>query len=99
MPDTRLIVVGAVTAVLVLVVVIGSAAMALGDSFRQMNRARREHDEQDEGQPTPPRPRREPKPRYTPERTRLRWYSPEVIAVLLLTVAAGLWLARLVGSQ
>jgi hypothetical protein len=95
MLSTRLITLGAIAAALVLVIVIGSAALALGDSFKQVHRARKERAEREAESPPPPRPR---KVRYTPERTRLRWYSPEIIAVLLLTLAAGLWLARLVGQ-
>jgi hypothetical protein len=94
MPGSRLIILGVVVAVLVILIVVGSAVLALGDSFRDLHAARKERDE---AAPQPPAPAR-PAARYTPERTRLRWYSPEIIAVLLLTLAAGLWLARLVGQ-
>jgi hypothetical protein len=94
MPETRLIVLGVITAAVVLVIVVGSAVMALGDSFRELHSARRDREERGPRVP-PPSPPRKPA-RYTPARTRLRWYSPEILAVLLLTLAAGLWLARLV---
>ena len=92
MPSGRLALLAIGVCAVVLLLVVGSAIEALRNS---MERTR----------PRTPRPtvkpeaiERQPAPvRYTPARSRLRWYSPEIAAVLLLSLAAGLWLARLVG--
>lgn len=96
---TTLNILGAVAAVLVLLIAGGSGWLALRDGHRDARAARRQRAEQ--RPPTAPQPasRRNERPawaRYTPPRTGLKPYSPEVIAVLLLALAAGLWLARLV---
>lgn len=92
MPGLRFVLLGAAVVLLLLALVVGSAFQALGGSFRQLNQAR---DRTRDGRKAAA-PRRLTPARYTPERTRLRWYSPEIVAVLLLSLAAGLWLARLV---
>jgi hypothetical protein len=95
MPGGRLLLVGGVVALLIVVLVVGTVLQILGNSFRNLNQARdRSRKERDSRPPAVSRP--DPI-RYTPRRTRLRWYSPALIAVLLLSLAAGLWLARLVG--
>lgn len=90
----QLLILGIVVAALVALLVVGVAAQTLGDSFRDLGEAKRKRREREQAQPRPPEPRFDPR-RYTPERTRLRWFSPEIVAVLLLALAAGLWLARL----
>ena len=95
MPDGRLLLVGGVVALLIGVLVVGTVMQVLGDSFRHLNQAR---DKSRESRENGTDPVRRPDPiRHTPRRARLRWYSPELIAVLLFSLAAGLWLARLAG--
>ncbi|HLZ72792.1 MAG TPA: hypothetical protein VKV26_23045 [Dehalococcoidia bacterium] len=98
---TVLNVLGLVVAVLVTLIAGGSAWLALRDSRRDLTEAqRRERERRQE-----PIFKREAVRsridetirRAAPARTRLKPYSPEVIAVILLALAAGLWLARLAG--
>ena len=90
MTGLRIIVLGIAVCALVAALVVGVAWQALSDMFKS-NPSRK----------TPPAARRRPTPgiaaRFTPERTRLRPYSPEVLAVVLVALAAGLWLSRLIG--
>jgi len=92
MTNLRLLILLVSILTLLVVLVIGSVYLALGDSFRRLREERRLRNG---GHVRPVRPRQRGGFRFTPERTRLRWYSPELIAVLLLSLAAGLWLVRL----
>lgn len=84
MTSTRLVVLGIAVAALVLALVLAAAGQTLGDLRR--SRARRS------------RPAaRGLVQRVTPPRTRLKPYSPEVLALVLVALAAGLWLSRLLG--
>ena len=95
MPGGRLLLLGGVVALLIVMLVLGTVMQVLGDSFRHLNKARDKSRETRENRTAPVH---RPDPiRYTPRRTRLRWHSPELIAVLLFSLAAGLWLARLAG--
>ncbi len=92
---------GLVVAVLVALIAGGSAWLALRDSHRELSQAQRrerERNQELEARRQDVRTRlEETVRRVTPRRTSLKPYSPEVIAVLLLAVAAGLWVAKLVG--
>jgi hypothetical protein len=84
----RIIVLGIAVCALLAALVVGVAWQALKDMFKsnatggRQSAARR-------------RPPSTLAARFTPERTRLRPYSPEVLAVVLVALAAGLWLSRL----
>lgn len=82
MISTRLAILGIAVVVLVIALAAGAAGQALHDLRRTNRRAR-------------PRVRRVAPVRYVPERTHLRPYSPEILAIVLLALAAGLWLSRL----
>lgn len=98
---TLLNLLGLIVAVLVALIAGGSAWLALRDSHRDMSEARRRAQERNrelDARRDAARARlEETVRRVTPQRTRLKPYSPEVIAVLLLALAAGLWLAKLAG--
>ncbi len=97
MTGFRLIAVGVVAVLIVVTIVIGSAFDVLRASFKRLR------DQQKQQLPPPsvgggPRTAARPgRNRYAPERTRRRWVAPEILAVLLLALAAGLWLSKLVG--
>ena len=91
MTGARLVVLGLGVIALVLALVIGFAWQALSDITRSRQKGRPRAANQ-------PRSRRAQTPlltRLTPERTKLRPYSPEILAVVLVALAAGLWLSRL----
>jgi len=98
---TLLNVLGLIVAVLVALIAGGSAWLALRDSHRDVSEARRRAQERTrelDARREAARTRlEETVRRVTPQRTRLKPYSPEVIAVVLLALAAGLWLAKLAG--
>jgi len=87
----RIVVLGVALVALVVALVVGVAWQTLNDLFKG-DRA-----------PKSAKPVRRSTPRLgvtnrsTPERTRLRPYSPEILAVVLVALAAGLWLSRLLG--
>lgn len=90
MTGARVIVIGIAVCALVAGLVVAVAWQALHDLFKA-NKARTG---------VAPLRRRQPPnlvTRFTPERTRLRPYSPEVLAIVLIALAAGLWLSRLLG--
>lgn len=89
MTSARIVVLGLALIALVLALVIGFAWQALGDRFKSKQPTRTRAGFQ--------RPRKPPAliARLTPERTKLRPYSPEILAVVLVALAAGLWLSRL----
>jgi len=82
---TRLAILGIAVVVLVIALVAGAAGQALHDLLRAHRRV----------EPRARRSRRPATSRFTPERTHLRPYSPEILAIVLLALAAGLWLSRL----
>jgi hypothetical protein len=92
-------VLGLVVAVLVALIAGGSAWLALRDSRHELSEARRRERERElNARRQAARTRlEETVRRTTPRRTGLKPYSPEIIAVLLLAIAAGLWLAKLAG--
>jgi hypothetical protein len=87
--SARIVVLGLALIALVLAVVVGFAWQALGDLFKGKRPSR----------PRAVVQRRRKTPdliaKLTPERTKLRPYSPEILAVVLVALAAGLWLSRL----
>src|SRR5689334_12288087 len=98
MPGARLLLLGIAAGVVVVALVVGSAYQVLRDSFRQLRGS--QHRDQTARPPAASRIRPSTDVRatqHTPRRTKLRWFSPEIVAVLLLALAAGLWLARLTG--
>ncbi len=104
MPGTRLVLLGIAAAVVMLVLIAGTVFQLMRDSFKALREAQEKQEAECDAAPLPPprprvsTPRRERSAeRYTPRRTGLRWHSPEIAAVLLLALAAGLWLARLAG--
>ncbi|MHB8575890.1 MAG: hypothetical protein ACYDCQ_11240 [Dehalococcoidia bacterium] len=100
MPSTRLLLLAIGVTVLLAAVVIGAAVDVLRQSFRgrqERTSSVRTPSPTATPQPLPAAVKRPDPNRYTPSRTRLKWYSPEIAAALLLALAAGLWLARLAG--
>lgn len=96
MTGSHLVVLGIASGALLLALVLAIAGQALGDVQRA--RARR--------RPASPRPaarrgrlavRSSVVDRLVPGRARLKPYSPEVLALVLVALAAGLWLSRLLG--
>ena len=89
MTGVRIVVLGIAVCALVAALVVGLAWQTLNDLFKSSGKRRSS---------TPAR-HRTPRlvDRFTPERTRLRPYSPEILAVVLVALAAGLWLSRLLG--
>lgn len=88
---------GIAVAVILVALVAGTAYQVLRGLFKQ----RRDAQDRDQATRRPTATRSRPHEfrdsQRPPERTRLRWYSAEIVAVLLLALAAGLWLARLTG--
>ncbi len=105
MPGTRLLLLGIAVAVVMLVLIAGTVFQMMRDSFKALHDAQEKQAAERGPLPRQPAPRDDSaarrndpaRNRYTPRRTTLRWYSPEIAAVLLLALAAGLWLARLAG--
>lgn len=99
MPGLRLVLLGFAVGAVVLVLVAGTIFQLMRDSFKSLHDAQKKQLSERGAAPPPPARRKEGQKkgaeRYTPQRTRLRWYSPEIVAVLLLALAAGIWLARL----
>jgi len=95
MSSTRLLLLTIGVIALLTALVVGAAFDALRQSLRRDRPVTRGDNKP--ALPAPTAVKRPAPTRYTPRRTRLHWYSPEIAAVLLLSLAAGLWLARLTG--